>query len=579
MALRRRYVVLLLLFLTLGVYYPAIFAESISIDDPHIISSYIDTEKFDIWGLFIPSRGGYYYRPLLGLTFIADKVFWGMHESFMHLENVILHSLNVVLVFVITTMVSRRYSITSIILPLVAAVLFAVHPITTESVNWIAGRTDLLAGFFLLASVVLILYSLEQSSQFYGFIGVAVFFLACMSKEVVVAALPGLFILVVFYDQNGSFWDKLRSRWASAGSLLASVLFFLFLMVMILLNTRGESGITRLYSIVSKSGIDSFISLQLAVTALGFYAKKFFIPWPLNFAIVKVSAYYVIPGVLLLFVVLYILRNRSLLSALSLTGLFLIFPALLISVARMTWTPLAERYLYIPSAFFCITIPVAVYRYIFLENKSAGKLLPAVLIIVVSVSTYTTIQRNLLWQNNINLLQDTLKKSPDFYLVQNALAYSLGQKGRIDEWKNMMMSIKVPEGSKDGGKVIDSNQAMILAGQGKFIEAKQLLLRNIENAGSLYPIILENLVTVDRGLLGKEKDKKNSALLQKEIMGHFQKLYEITENPFYYYRAGQFLLGIGNKPQAKTCFSKAYLLSPEGTHYKMAAKKLSENLP
>lgn len=576
MPLRRGYVLLFLVFVTLGVYYPSLFAEVNSVDDIQIINAYSDLEQFDLKALF--TAGGYYYRPLVGLTFFADSYLWDMYPTFMHLENILLHALNTVLLFFITTKVVKHYSIENSLLPFITALLFAIHPINTESVNWIAGRTDLLAGFFLLLAVLLLLHSMERDSQLLGAAGVAVFFLACISKEVAVSALPGLLAIVLSWDRQDSFRVKLRKRWASLGSLTVTVVLFLLLLVRFFLFNRGESGIKLLSDAINSPESGIFDVVRLALTALGFYAKKLFIPWPLNFAIVKVSAYYLLPGILLVIVVAYLLFKGGVLPGLFLTSFCLILPSLIVTVARMTWTPLAERYLYMSSAFFCVGTAVFVYRLIPVQDSAVKKIFQCSLVLLLAIISYSTVSRNIIWQENITLFKDTLRKSPDFYLVQNALAYSLRQKGRFEESRALTMSIKAPEDSKHGGKLIDSNQAMILAGQGDLHGAKKLLLRNIENSGAMYPIILEDIITVDRCLLAKEKSKKIIMELHREVVGYLNELQSKTGDPFYFYRIGQFYLDIGNKSEAQIYFAKASVLSKEGAHYKQAAKKLAEKL-
>jgi len=74
MALRRGFVVLFLIFVTLGIYYPSIFAGANSVDDLQIISSYLNDDSFDLKKLFLPDGSGYYYRPLLGLTLALTKL-------------------------------------------------------------------------------------------------------------------------------------------------------------------------------------------------------------------------------------------------------------------------------------------------------------------------------------------------------------------------------------------------------------------------------------------------------------------------------------------------------------------------
>lgn len=576
MTLRRGYAVLFLIFVTLGIYYPSIFAEANSVDDIQIINAFLDVERFDLKSLFSP--GGYYYRPIVGLTFIFDSIFWEMHESFMHLENILIHAINTVLVYFITEKVAKHCSIKSSLLPLCSALLFAVHPINTESVNWIAGRTDLLSGFFILLSILLLLHSLERDSQLLGAAGVAVFFLACMSKEVAVSALPGLLAIVLFWDRDGSLSDKLRKRWACSGSLIFTVILFFSLLLRFFLLNKGDNGGKILAATVNSPGFELLNTFRLTLTALGFYAKKLFIPWPLNFAIVQISAYYVLAGIVVLVAIGYLLLKRGVVQAFFLTSICLVSPALLVSVARMTWTPLAERYLYVSCALFCIASTVALYKFLFQEKSAVKKLSQFSLLVLLTVLTYSTVNRNIIWQNNVTLFKDTLQNSPDFYLVQNALAFSLRQKEKFDESRALLTSIKAPEGSKRGGKLIDSNQAMTLAAKGDFYGAKKLLLRNIENSGIMYHTILENLIIVDLNLLGQEKKREKIKELQEEIAGYLHKLHEMSGDPFYYYRLGQFYLGIGNKSEAQIYFAKASVLSKEGAHYKQAAKKLAVTL-
>lgn len=573
MVIRRGYAILFLVFIALGVYYPSIFAEINPVDDVQIINAYSYVDRFDLKSLFFPGSGGYYYRPILGLTFIFDQIVWGMHASFMHLENIIFHAINVILVFLISEKVSKHYLPSNRSLPLISAFLFAVHPIATESVSWIAGRTDLLAAIFLLLSLLLLLISLETTSHFFGVAGVAVFFLACMSKEVAVSALPGFIAVALLYDKQSSFVELLKRRWSSAGCLLLTALGFILLLFRFSLLS-GNSGDNKL--LATTSGLSK--TFPLILTALGFYTKKLFVPWPLNFAIVQVSGYYIILGILIVPIIFYFFLKRSLLGSLVLTCFCLILPPLLISVANLTWTPLAERYLYMPCAIFCIFIPALLYSF-FHDKQLSNTIFPTLIIIcLLFIFTYSTVNRNMVWQNNITLFNNTLLNSPNFYLAQNALMYSLKEKGRFDESRALLMSIKAPEGSKSGGKLIDSNQAMVLLAQGDFLGAKKLLLRNIENSGVMYPRILEHLVTVNQHLMGVEKNKVKILELQNETVGYLLKIYEKTKDPFYFYRIGQFYLVISNKSEAKKYFLKASELSSEDAYYKSAAKKLAEKL-
>lgn len=576
MPIRRGFAVLFLVFVTLGIYYPSIFAGASSIDDPQILAAYLNVEHLDLKGLFLPGGSGYYYRPLLGLTLYFDNVVWSMRESFMHLENIIFHAINVILLYYISLKVANRYSAENNTLPLCAALLFAIHPINTESVNWISGRTDLLACIFALLAIFWLLGSLQRDSVLLGVAASVAFLLSCFAKEVAVCALPGLLFLSLCYDQRGSIVERIQRRWLSCGLLVLSTLtYFLFRFHAF---SHSDSGMRLASETVKLPASSPFDALRIVLKVLGFYTKKIFIPWPLNFAIVRISDFYVIVGVLLIISLVYILYKRSVISAFFLTSICVTLPALLAAFGRMTWTPLAERYLYIPAATFCVAISFLFYIYYKHVTVAVRAFLLILLPLVFVSGVYTTVNRNIIWQSNVTLFQDTLRNSPDFFLAQNALAGALELEGRRGEAKPILMSMVAPEGNKRGAKLVDSNRARVMAAEGDLTGARKLLLRDHEDAGVLYTGIAEQIIDIDIKLLNKEKDARIVRELRTEVVSLLIKLQEKSGDPLYYYRIGQFYLAVKDKKQAQHYFQMAYQYSKEGDYYRPAAKKLSEKL-
>lgn len=576
MALRTPFAVLLLVFITLGIYYPTIFAGVNSLDDLQMINAYINVDNIDLKSLFLPGSSGYYYRPILGLSFLIDRFAWGMHESIMHLENILFHTINTLLVYFITVKVARSYAIDSVLLPFCAALLFALHPINTESVNWISGRTDLLVGIFLLFSILLLLNARQNENLLLTAVASVSFLFACFAKEVAVCALPGLLAIIVFHNQREPLLTSLRKQWGCAAMLVSTaVIYFLFRVSAL---SRGDTGMRAVTAAVNEPAFQILDTLRVVLKVSGFYLKKLFIPWPLNFAIVRISDYYVIGGVVLVFAIIYMLYKRDMISAFLLASVCVTAPALLIALARMAWTPLAERYLYAPSATFAIAMSLSAYRFLHVKQIADSKFIHFAVVLLLSLSAYTTVNRNIVWQSNLTLFEDTLKKSPDFYLAKNELAYALQQLGREKESRDIMLSIEAPEKSKRGKKLVDSNRATIMAAEGDLLGAKKLLLRNIEDAGVLFPRIAEHLITVNTTLLNKERDTLKRHALEAEIIELLKKMREQTGNPFYFYRIGQTYLNFGNKKEAQYYFNEAYLRSPDNAYYKQAARKLADNL-
>ncbi len=92
-----------------------------------------------------------YYRPVVTLSYLLDYQLWGLEPAGFHLTNVLVHAANSVLVALLLLRLGCSRG-----LGLAVALLFAVHPIHTENVAWIAGRTDLIA--FLFTATALLLY-------------------------------------------------------------------------------------------------------------------------------------------------------------------------------------------------------------------------------------------------------------------------------------------------------------------------------------------------------------------------------------------------------------------------------------
>src|SRR5258706_733785 len=100
-------------------------------------------------------------RPVANLSFALDRALWGPAPFGFHLTNLLLHAVNVILLFQlarrlmedhqrvspISSLSDRRW-----IFPFATAALFAVHPMMSEAVGYVSGRSEVLAGtLFLLA--------------------------------------------------------------------------------------------------------------------------------------------------------------------------------------------------------------------------------------------------------------------------------------------------------------------------------------------------------------------------------------------------------------------------------------------
>jgi tetratricopeptide (TPR) repeat protein len=576
MKLKTPYVAFLLLFTVLGVYYPMIFAGYNSVDDANMARSIFGQDRFNMHEIFLPGGSGYYYRPLLYLTFIADKYLFGLEESFMHLDNILLHGLNTLLVFFIALRIYRKNGVESALLPFVASLLFALHPINTEAVNWISGRTDLLACSFVLLSLMFLLAALEKNNVYLCLASSCTFLLGCLAKEVAVLFIPAAVYLIYVYDGNTSspFIVRLKARFKYYG--ISVIAFASYFILRHFAFEKGDSGIATATASVLKDDVNFFNTLRITLKVYGFYFKKLFLPWPLNFGIDTISDSYVLFGIILIALCLYLLlRRRDIIAALFITSVCIISPAILVALGGMAWTRIAERYLYIPSATFAVAITYIGYAAFKGENRQ--NLLYGIVPLIFLVLVCTTINRNIIWQDNLTLFQDTVEKSPNFLPAKNELAIALIAHGKTKEGYDILKSNYVPQNVKNY-QIGYLNRAKVLAAEGNLEGARKLLISNLDEKRKNYEEVLEQLITTNEKRLNNTNEKNARTVIFAEMIDSLKKLYTRNSDPMYLYRIGKTYMFMGNKDDAQVYFAMAYEAAPKEAFYRMPAKKLSENL-
>jgi tetratricopeptide (TPR) repeat protein len=129
-----------------------------------------------------------YYRPLINATYLADYQVWGDNPFGYHLTNLIVHVGASLAVLWVSTMLLGDW-----LAALMAALLFTLHPVHSQSVSFVAGRTDLLSALFFLLAIGLY-HRWRESARRVFYLGAAgAFLLALLSKEVA-ATLPAVLV-------------------------------------------------------------------------------------------------------------------------------------------------------------------------------------------------------------------------------------------------------------------------------------------------------------------------------------------------------------------------------------------------
>ena len=557
------YKILFICFVAIGLYYPSIFSQFNSIDDVRLISYLEDTDS-TLVQIFRPGLG-HYYRPVIWLTFFFDKYVWGLEPSFMHLENVLIHLFNSVLIYLIANRITGVDE-KRIELPLFAALLFAVHPINTEAVCWIDGRTDPLAAFFVLVAAYSLTLPGWRENKALLLIPAGSIFLGGLSKEV------AFFFFPVAYLATFDWVHSKEYKFPSASELIRNCIPFSFFAVLYLyLRQAGLPAGDLSVSILLTHKTSYYQMFVTALKTFGFYVKKLFLPLPLNFAIVSYSdryAWFCIAVIVLL--CWFIWKKRGYYSALA-GAFFLIIPAVLVAVRPMAWTPVAERYLYAPASLFTIALIGIIFQ--LFKTKNLERFLPLLLVSIIIISSVITVKRNLVWQDNYLLFSDTVAQSPDFARVRNELGIALALRGEKKEASRQF----------EQGKHLDKNYllpiinlANIKFREGDNAEAIKILKKTYKEKKSADAQILKLLARVNERNLATATNNSECKKVALDLIDTYQYIYAMEKEPYVAYRVGQLLLLEGENSKAAHFFEVAYKGAPDGEFYKSAAKKLAD---
>ncbi|GAB4301557.1 MAG: tetratricopeptide repeat protein [Desulfuromonadia bacterium] len=356
------------------------------------------------------------YRPFTYLTFLLE---WKLHQFnpfLIRLANISLHGVNTLLLFRMT----RKLAGNDSYLPVVATILFAIHPINTEGVDFNAGgRNTMLATLFPLSTWLLHHRSTETRSLTRGIGASLLFFMGLLSKESALMIAPFI------------FWQEVEAVRGKKGNVSDSVtrLFPYILVTGIYLYLRwvtlSRMGIQT--SIIPGMGSTTLETLYV-IDPLGtrLLHSIYIIPrylwsilWPTALAPRHVLpedpnlialALFLTWGVLIAGTLWLLIKERKSITLFGLSWCFFFW--LPTSGLFIIPIQIAERYLYAPAIGFWIIIGYLVDRTI--------RSFPGRTIIIVTVMGFVmltlaaiTIRRNVDWKDNLTLYTRFYEQFPD----------------------------------------------------------------------------------------------------------------------------------------------------------------------
>ena len=399
---------------TLWVYWGSLHAP-FHFDDSLFLESPQVTDPGDPAFLIKPAQT----RPLSYLTFYWNYRFGGRNAEGYHLVNLLLHLINVVLMYLFTRLLFEgRPEATGFAgraIPIASAGVFALHPIQSEAVNYIYQRSVLLAAFLSLLALIFFLRSYSSPRRaLLRLLSVLCWLLAAACKETA-WILPMAFVAYIWTvarEPKSGFHSAPRSRW------------FVYACSALMLSGGGwvyynlrQSGDRTIGSLVSHESLHYLI---YQVQILAAYLRLLI--WPSGLSIdhdPQLRPFWSSYGIscLLLLVVLLALivraRKRAPIQAfLGLAFLLLLAPtSSIVPSADM----LFEHRLYLPMISASALIGWGIVSLCYLINwpeRARRFLCVGVLGALLAVSAVLTLQRNYVWGDDVRLWTDAVSKAP-----------------------------------------------------------------------------------------------------------------------------------------------------------------------
>ncbi len=355
------------------------------------------------------------YTPLTLVSFALEYSLVQYQPFLYHLDNLILHLLNILLVFFITKKLGVNIRIAFFV-----ALLFGIHPMHVESVAWITERKDTLFAFFFLSSILSYQSYIGKNEDNHWYktpvywISVLLFILSMLSKPQA-ACLPVALLLFDWHQKeklsNHAFINKIP--------FLVIAFFFGILALDQMIPSAGN------HSLWDKTVLSSY--------ATWLYLQKFFYPIP-------VSAHYPFPRqgdegyplmvylsffavlVLSLVILFRAKKNKSLFFGYF---FFLITLGLTLHFIKVNSGIIYDRFTYIPYIGLLFPLGIALDKWF----KASKVVMGILTLCIIGSCVLISFDRCYDWKDSLTLWNATVEDVPESYMAYGMRANYWSEKG------------------------------------------------------------------------------------------------------------------------------------------------------
>jgi protein O-mannosyl-transferase len=533
---------------------PFVFDDTINIrDNPKIRLTKLTFNGIIGAGFESPCQ----YRPVANISFALNYYFNRYDFAYYHLVNILIHIATGIILFYFfkTTLGLLRIhnlnslceknaslnkrnllihkSITSsklmsqrlidstsnglLFISYLAAFIWLVHPVQTQSVSYIVQRMNCMAAMFYILSLLLYVkarLSNIKKKKLTLYLGCILSGILSLGSKEIAATLPFFIFLYEWY-----FFQEVSLKWIKRNSIY--FLCLLFIIIFLVLLYLGAHPMEKILSAYSHRDFSIGQRVLTEFRVIIYYISLILFPHPMRLNLLHdfpishslfdpiTTLYSLIAIAGMLVMAIWLAKKERLLSFCILWFL----GNLVVESSFIGLEIIFEHRVYLPSMFFILMFVSLIYR--FGDSKWIWYVLLCLVGITLSVWTY---QRNIVWSDDVSLWGDCVNKSPH----KSRQHYNLG---------------------------------VVLASNGNFDDAIEHYLIALK----IKPDYLEAYYNLGNALARKGDDKA--------AIYNYQKVLQI--NPGYfkvYYNMGQILLKQGEISKAINNYQKVLKINGKMPH-------------
>lgn len=402
---------------TVVIYLPALNYPFTQWDDHHYVVDDTSLQAFDLDQIKVEfSRyvvGN--YHPITMLSYCVDILFFGKDPHAMHATNLLIHVVNMILVFLILYRLTGDQRIA-----LIAVILFTMHPTRVESVAWISARKDVLMLFFTLLCMLAWLAWCRSGRSIHYVLALLMFAMACLSKAMAVALVPTLFLLDWY---QGRSWRTLRA-WLEKVPFIVSAL----IVGLVAIKAQGDAIVEGQHTLLQR--------LVIALANLAIYFVQQFVPIGLSARYsyphhsgAGLPWHYVALAACTLILLVLLFRIRKFRTPMLALLIFIVNVALVLQFLPVGNAVRADRYMYVAGVGWALLVAWLLERLYQRGGVVKGAVLPFVLAYGLALG-YLSHQRVPVWADTLSIWNDILTTDPhavDILLRRSSILQARGR--------------------------------------------------------------------------------------------------------------------------------------------------------